>query len=424
MTVRRLFAAFIWNILVMLSAILTIELSAQAQTFAVIHTLNGGSDGNQPISGLTVDRAGNLYGTAYEGGINNCPDGYGCGTVFKLSRHGTEWIFAVLYRFTGITDGWAPAAPVTVAPDGSIYGTTALGGGNGCGGIGCGTVFRLQPPPTICPTVSCPWTKTTLHQFTFGADGAYPEGALILDHAGNIYGTATNSEDQNARGTAWELSPSAGGWLFNVIHEFTAADGAGWPTGGLIFDRNGNLWGGGGFGGLQNCADPQLPNYCGSIFELTPSGSGWRENTAFGFTASTGGNPTGTLALDSSGNVYGTLDENGERGNGGVFEFTPPNGPLSVLFAGSGTNGNSFGPTGGVIIDRFGDVYAADPYTGANNFGFVFELKPLNGSWTLTDLHDFTGGNDGVYPYGPLVLDSNGNIYGANYSNVIFEISP
>ena len=398
--------------------------SARAQTFTVLHTLNGGSDGNQLVNGLAIDREGNLYGTAFEGGLNNCPGGYGCGTVFKLARHGGQWIFSVLYRFTGIGDGWAPAAPVTVAPDGSIYGTTVFGGGNGCGGIGCGTVFRLQPPPTFCASVSCPWRKTTLYQFTFGLDGAYPKGPLIFDRAGNFYGTATNSDEQQNTGSAWESSPFAGGWAFNVIFEFTDASGSGWPDGGLTFDTNGNIWGVGGFGGVQNCDDPQLPDYCGSIFELTSSGSGWTEHTAFGFSRPVGGLATGSPAFDQAGNLYDTLLEDGPNGNGGVFQFNPSSGRLNVLFSGAGNGEDQYGPAGGVVLDQLGNVYAADPYTGAHNFGFVLELTPSNGSWIPVDLHDFTGGVDGGYPYGPMVMDANGNLYGANQSNVIFEIAP
>ncbi len=397
---------------------------SHAQSFTVLHTLNGGADGNQLINGLTIDRQGNLYGTAFEGGINNCGDDYGCGTVFKLSRHGTQWIFSILYRFTGRSDGWAPAAPVTVAADGSIYGTTSLGGTTDCSGLGCGTVFRLQPPPRICGAFNCPWRKTTLYQFTFGLDGAYPKGPLILDQAGNIYGTATNSDSQRHKGSVWELSPSGSGWTFNVIHEFADSDGAGWPNGGLIFDRSGKLWGVGGFGGAQDCGDPQLPNWCGSIFELTPSGSGWTENTAFGFRRSNGDSPTGSLALDQSGKLYGTLENNGPNGNGGVFQYNPSTQQLNVLFSGVANGEDWYGPAGGVVLDPVGNVYAADPYTGAHSFGFALELTPSSGSWILSDLHDFTGGSDGGHPYGPMVMDANGNIYGANQSNVIFEITP
>ncbi|HUI83704.1 MAG TPA: choice-of-anchor tandem repeat GloVer-containing protein, partial [Candidatus Binatia bacterium] len=123
-------------------------------------------------------------------------------------------------------------------------------------------------------------------------------------------------------------------------------------------------------------------------------------------------------------NLYGTLLEDGPNGNGGVFQFDPSTGQLNVLFSGTGVRGNEDGPAGGVVLDQSGNVYAADPYRGANNFGFVLELTPSNGTWIFTGLHEFIDGTDGGYPYGPLVIDANGSIYGANQSNVIFQITP
>lgn len=407
-------------VLVSLS-VLAIAPTAPAQTFTVLHELTG-SQGNQLVSGLSADREDNLYGAAFAGGLQNC-SGQGCGTVFKLAHKGTGWVFSVLYTFTGISDGWGPGAPVLVAPDGSIYGTTSLGGTGGCDGVGCGTVFHLQPPPRVCVTASCPWTKTILHQFTFGHDGAYPLGALILDQAGNLYSTATNSSGQQNQGTVWELSPSNGGWTFSTLYEFQPGSGSGWPTGGLIFDRQGNLWGTGGYGGALECSDPQLPNYCGSLYELTLHGSSWTEITAFSFTSSTGGGPGGSLVLDPSGNLYGTLLENGPQDGGGVFQFQPAGGQLNVIWSVSGLDGNQTGPEGGMVVDQNGNLFGADPYTGTLTSGFVFELTPSGGNWTFTNLHGFTGGSDGEQPYGPLVLDSAGNVYGAS-SNTIFEITP
>jgi uncharacterized repeat protein (TIGR03803 family) len=395
---------------------------AQAQTLIPLFQVNK-SDGAGLANGLTADRQGTLYGTAYEGGIQNCPGDQGCGTVFRLSHHGTGWTFSLLYSFRGVSDGWFPAAPVAVAPDGSLYGTTVFGGTNGCGGQGCGTVFRLQPPPTFCDSVSCPWTKTTLYEFTSGLDGFYPSPLLTFDRAGNVYGTASESQEN---GSVWELSPSNGGWTLSVLYEFTGGPSdVGGPSGGVVFDRSGNLWGTSGFGGVVNCGDPQLPDPCGTIFELIPSGSGWTERTAYGFSASVGGGPTGNLALDQSGNLYGTLFEDGPNGDdGGVFQFNPSSGELTVLYYASGNGENEDGPQGGVVIDQAGDLYAADPYTGGGYTGYVFKLTASNGNWIFTDLHSFTCGSDGCAPYGPLVVDANGNVYGANADQVIFEITP
>jgi uncharacterized repeat protein (TIGR03803 family) len=402
------------------AAILGTTIWAQAQTFTVLYTLNGTTDGSDPVSGLVSDRHGDLYGTAAGGGINNC-DGAGCGTVFKLSRHGYGWTFSVLYRFTGPSDGSNPEAPLAVAPDGSLYGTTYFGGTDGCrSGWGCGTVFKLSPPPNICPTVSCEWIKTTLYEFTGQVDGQYPLGQITFDQAGNVYGTASNSLSDQYEGSVFELSPSGGGWTFNLLYAFPAPPGAGYPDGGVVFDSHGGLWGVEGYGGANNCSDDDYN--CGSIYKLSPSSSGWTDTTVFGFDTGTGGHPTGTLVSDRFGNFYGTLDTNGPYGGGGVFQFVPTSGELNLLYSATGYPGDNAGPYGGVVMDQAGNLYAAAEGVGYS--GFVFELSPGNGRWVFTNLHNFTGGSDGDTPVGPLAVDTQGNVYGADLRNVIFEITP
>jgi hypothetical protein len=412
-------AAFIVAVLLFLSA------AAQAQTFAVLYTLNGTTDGKNPGNGLVSDRGGNLYGVASLGGTYPCPDNLGCGTIFRLSPHGTGWIFSVVYSFTGVSDGWNPEAPLAVAPDGSIYGTTFWGGINGCtDDWGCGTIFKLAPPPTVCPTASCGWIKTTLYKFTGGADGQYPLGQITFDQAGNLYGTASASNPSGQyAGSVFGLTPSAGGWTFNVLYAFPGTT-SGAPVGGVIFDSQGNLWGVQAYGGVTNCGDPQLPDPCGSIYELSPSASGWTETTVFEFSASTGGCPSGTLVPDHSGNFYGTLCTNGPSGSGGIFQYVPPSGEFNIIHSIAGNPADDAGPYGGVVMDHAGNLYAADQANGTYDRGFVFELSPSNGSWVLTSLHNFTGHSDGSTPYGPLVVDAEGNVYGADLTNVIFEITP
>src|SRR5271165_302659 len=135
--------------------------SAQAQTFAVLHSFTGGADGGGPLSGLTMDHAGNLYGTTSGGG------NAGQGTVFKLTRKNSGWVFSSLYSFQGGSDGADPEAGVVIGRDGSLYGTTFAGGNSqDCYGPGCGTVFRLTPPPTFCKAINCPWIETVLYRFT------------------------------------------------------------------------------------------------------------------------------------------------------------------------------------------------------------------------------------------------------------------
>jgi hypothetical protein len=162
--------------------------SAQAQTFQVLHNFTDGADGATP-NGIAIDAAGNLYGTTLSPG--NCFLG-GCGGVFRLARSGSGWILSSLYHFRGGTDGRWPHAAVTVANDGSLYGTTTAGGGGASCNLGeipgCGTVYRLQPPSTPCKSAMCPWNETIIHTF---ADNPiwFPYAAVTLDCAGNLYGT-------------------------------------------------------------------------------------------------------------------------------------------------------------------------------------------------------------------------------------------
>jgi uncharacterized repeat protein (TIGR03803 family) len=167
-----------------LTLVLTVLLTgvvAQAQQFSVLTSFVG-TDGSGPAGTLTLDSAGNLYGTTFYGGSNNC--GYGCGTVFKLTHHSSQWTVATLYEFRGGTDGRHPYGGVTFGPDGALYGSTFEGGSGPClndGPTGCGTVFKLMPPATFCRSISCPWTKTTIYYFTGGIDGSGPQGQRGCD---------------------------------------------------------------------------------------------------------------------------------------------------------------------------------------------------------------------------------------------------
>ena len=176
--------------------------SAQAQTYSVLHTFYRSSDSGFPYAGLTMDKAGNVYGTAYANFV--CSGGYECyGIVFKLSNKGGGWIFTPLYTFTGGADGGNPFGGVTLGPDGALYGTTT--------GVftSDGTVFRLAPPLSACKSVSCPWIQTVLYRFAGGNDGAFPYGNVIFDAAGNIYGT-TFGGGSHGNGTVFKLTHSGG----------------------------------------------------------------------------------------------------------------------------------------------------------------------------------------------------------------------
>ena len=249
--------------------------STQAQAGSVIYNFTGGVDDAYPLAGLTVDAAGNLYGTTCG---QACPFQTGSnGNVFRLSRRGSGWVFTTLYTFKGGSDGAVPASRVVFGPDGNLYGTTIAGGIGACSfyQLGCGTVFKLTPPAHVPPNVAGGWTKTALYSFKGGIDGANPYlGDLIFDQAGNIYGTTFYGGTYNL-GTVYKLTPSVGGWTESILYSFSTEA---LPTAGLIFDQSGNLYGTTFAGGCDS--------YCGAVFELTPSDSGWTEHVLYRFQGS------------------------------------------------------------------------------------------------------------------------------------------
>lgn len=199
--------------LAVLATLLAVVPTVQAQTLQVLHNFTGGSEETSPWGGLTIDRSGHLYGTTI--GPLGCTAG--CGTVYRFSREGSGWILSTLYAFRGGQDGTIPYAPVTVAADGSLYGTTIAGGLlDGCIGNGCGTVFHLQPPASFCHSVSCPWNETVVHRFQNCSTLYSPQDGVALDQAGNVFGAPTYGgipcqDDNFGDGGVFELTPSQGG---------------------------------------------------------------------------------------------------------------------------------------------------------------------------------------------------------------------
>ncbi len=281
---------------------------AQGQTFTILHNFSG-PDGGNPEAGLIMDQSGNLYGTAYSGGnFSGVCQGVGCGVVFELTRHASNWTLNPLYKFSG-PDGSNPSSRVISGPDGSLYGTTVYGGASNAG-----VVFRLQPPATACKAVLCPWRETVLYSFTGGNDGGYPTyGDLAFDQAGNIYGTTSYGgnttgycSDYGGCGVVFELSPSPEAWTENVLHAFQFSDGA-YPYAGVIFDSAGNIY---------DTAEAGGTLAGGVVYELTPSGSGWTETVLHNFNevnGEDGGQAYGGLIADSSGDFYGVTSTVAER---------------------------------------------------------------------------------------------------------------
>jgi len=408
---------------------------AQAQTFQVLHTFTGGAGGYYPTSVIT-DGAGTLYGDTSYGGnyVSSCNyfgTPTGCGLVFKMSLHGSSWIFDPLASFAE-TNGYQPQQAVTVTPNGTLLGTTFYGGPGGpeCHyfGPGCGTIFQLQPPASFCQSFSCPWTVTEVHQFVGGpSDGQFPNlGGFTMDAAGNYFGTAENG-GTFGDGMVYELSPTGHGWTMSQVFNFgnVYTDGA-FPVGGVVFDRFGNLYG----------VTVQGGNHEGAVYQLSPSASGWNIHLIHAFNPDTdGASPFGAPVMDSAGNIYGTTLSYGPNNGGTAWEASPSNGGgwrFSVLYAFSGGEG----PDGGLLMDRAGNLYGAILSGGAYGYGAAFKLSPGNGGWTYTSLHDFTGGSDGGGPLSNFSMDANGNLFGvAGYGGestqecvsgcgVVFEITP
>jgi uncharacterized repeat protein (TIGR03803 family) len=367
------------------------SLPAQAQTFSVIHNFTGGMDGANPQAGLSMDRAGNLYGTTGDGGAHSF------GTVYRLKHLGSGWIFMPLYGFQGGNDAAGSLARVIIGPTGTLYGTSP---GGGC----CGSVFNVRPAPRPCLTALCPWEETVIYRFTGSPDGLFPqEGDLVFDQAGNIYGTTIQGGSNNS-GAVYKLTPSGGNWTEEVSYSFPGGNGGDAPRSGVIFDNAGNLYGTTVGGGSQNA---------GVVFQLVRSGSGWIENILHTFQGADGANPFGGLIFDAAGNLYGSTTGGGSGGGGTVFKLTPSGGGYnySLIYSFTGTFINC-GPGASLAFDVAGNLYGTTMCDGATSEGNVFQLTPSNGSWTYTSLHDFTGGNDGGDPQSNVVFDAAGNLYG------------
>jgi uncharacterized repeat protein (TIGR03803 family) len=361
-------------------------------TETLVHSFGANSGGVIPQGRLISDAQGALYGTTNEGGTNSCL----CGTVFKLtppSPPGKAWTRSTLYSFTG-ADGSAPEGGMTFGPEGVLYGTTYSGG------AGNGVVFRLTPPAVG----KTRWTEATLTLFSGetanGAVDAHPRGRLIIDK-GVIYGT--NTGGAYGGGTVFKLTPPAKGktaWTETILFAFKSGKEGGDPEGGLIMDAAGDLYGMTEKGGIKNCPPNSafIPNGCGVIFKLTPAGTGtlWKETILHSFRGGAdGANPLGELAIDTKGNLYGTTSNGGVHGCtisgvlygcGTIFKLAPPAAGHTVWletqlyrFPEEMTSGRSYYPNGiepldGVAVDSKGNFYGTAYAGGVGGVGVVFEL--------------------------------------------------
>lgn len=307
-------------------------------TETLLHSFAGGTaDGKYPAGPLVMDSAGNPYGTTNGGGAN------GDGTVFEFSATGTE---TLLYSFAGgTTDGVGPQAGLIMDSAGNFYGTTAGGGANGDG-----TVFKL----------TASGTETVLYSFTGGSDGATPIAALIMDSAGNLYGT-TQKGGASGNGTVFKISAAG---RESVLYAFGSGSDGQYPDASLVRDNAGSLYGTTPHGGVFGD---------GTVFKLTAGGA---ESVLYNFTGGTadGRFPDGGLVMDDAGNLYGTTAADGAYGSGTAFEVTASGTEVIVHSFGRGTDGQ--GPIAGLILDDAGNLYGTTQEGGGNaGNGTVFEIS-------------------------------------------------
>ena len=378
---------------------------AGAQTLTTLYSFTGSSDGGWPAGDLIPDAKGNLYGTTLLGGDLTCNDGSGCGTVFKLSPSGR---LTVLYKFHGKSDGIGPVA-VVLTPAGTLYGTTGTGGNYACEG-GCGTVFKLDG------------TGYHLVYSFHGPDGEYPEGALTLDSAGNMYGLtlygANVCQNGFSCGVIFRIDPRGNE---KVVHAFTGKQDGAFPSGGLFITK-GYLYGLTSVGGSNACQGYG----CGTVFRFDKTGD---KTVLYGFGDVPDGNyPSGYFTADGSGNIYGTTVNGGidhcsfyEDSCGTIFELTPNAMGVwaeSVLYRFSGNADEEF-PVGVIRDAVSGDLYGTTardydcPYYPDSHCGTIFKLDTNN---SMTVLYSFIGGPDGYDPGSRLLRDRSGNLYGTTVS--------
>lgn len=350
-------------------------------TETVLYTFQAASsaDGCLPESGVTLDSAGNLYGTTAIGGpVATCVPS-GCGTVYELVRgsNGT-WTEKILWNFTGGDDGANPSGNVIFDSKGNAYGTTTTGGNDNCGvslGIlGCGTVYKLTP------TRSGEWDETSLVVFpNSSGDGGIIPGSLTLGDHGNFYGVtvfgghSNSCNAENGCGTIFELVSEDGSFTYNMIYEFMDSTTNGGNPTGLVMNGT-HLFGAASTGGTAGD---------GVVWELLHNESGWTENVLYNFQGGTDGDyPNSNLFLGAGGALYGTTVYGGhapphcDAGCGTVFRVADSESGWSerVLVRFDRSNGNAYGGSSVSLQDSAGNLYGVTGLGGSSNNGIVFEL--------------------------------------------------
>lgn len=335
----------------------------------VLYSFRGdGGDGASPSAGVLIDTNGALYGTTSKGGKKTCAGG--CGTVFQLAPKGSEYSEKVLYRFQGGADGETPVAAL-LQRNGALYGTTSLGGTGSCPGPagGCGTIFVLTQNGSS-------YAERVLYSFQGGGDGFNPEAALIVDRKGAFYGTTAGAgscgSGYSTCGTVFRLAPKGSGYQETVLHSFPPYGADGDTPVAALLEKNGTLYGTTEGGGSSR--------FYGTVFQLTPKGSGYTERVLYSFQSGLdGAHPLGGVIADAHGNLYGTTSLFGAESVGTVFKLSRAGSTYTEstlhYFDGGPFDGEE--PDSGLIADRHGFLYGTTlAGTDGGNDGAAFVVKP------------------------------------------------
>jgi uncharacterized repeat protein (TIGR03803 family) len=410
----------------------------------VVYTFQGSPDGANPYGGLLAGKNGEFYGVTDSGGTG--PSG-GEGAVFEVSPSGIE---SVLYSFQGGTDGAGSEVGLIAGKGGVLYGVTDAGGGATFCTFGCGTVFELTPSGSG-------YTERVLYAFQGGTDGAYPIGNLLLDKSGALYGTTdfgggsttcTTGSGLDGCGTAFKLTPSGSGYTETILHSFQGGNDGALPADTLIADR-GALYGTTQYGGGSSaCTAGSGRDGCGTVFKLTPSGSGYTESVVYSFKGGTsdGIRPRSTLlavrSFISPGTMLiGTTLNGGASGSGcggtgcGTVFALSMHGNERVLHSFGVVSGDGdlpFNQDGPLYTDTNGALYGTTEAGGTARAGCGTVFK-LTRSGTERILYSFKGarGSDGCLPRGSLTADAAGTLYGTTavggthkQPGIVFKVSP
>jgi uncharacterized repeat protein (TIGR03803 family) len=412
----RIFGAVLLSLLALGSA------SATGQNFRVLYAFAGPpNDGSHPATQLLLDAQASLFGVTGNGGaeVSGC-NSSGCGVFFELTQENGSWTENALYSF--YSSSGTPLQPngsLVSDSAGNVYGIQGEGGDPVCN---CGAVFEFTQSGGV-------WTQTILHSFVGGTgDGSYPFSGLVRDAAGNIYGATADGGGgpYGNGGVVFGLTPNGDGtWSYRVFWQFEArhsADGMS-PSGPMAMDSAGNLYGTTSGGGVHGW---------GTVYELSNSGGTWNHSLLFTFPYSYGHTsiPSG-LVRDSFGNLFGATAYGGPVELGTVFMLTQNAGSWreTILHTFTGREDGGF-PDPRLVVTTTGIVYGTASNGGSFGYGNVFKLELINGRWTQTILHDFTGKDDGAGPSSGLTSDGQGNLYGVTYAGgaynygVAYEITP